>query len=175
MGTTLVAVLILPAENSASSPAEGKAGKRAPEARSASEEPAREAAEAIIAHVGDSRAYRWSSGTLTLLTHDHSWVEEQVRRGDMTPAEARRHPWRSLITRALTGGEELEVEVDRLALRPGDRLLLCSDGLPSAVGDEDIGRLLAAEPDDGAACEALVDAANRAGGPDNTTVIVVTI
>ncbi|MFB3854816.1 MAG: PP2C family serine/threonine-protein phosphatase [Vicinamibacterales bacterium] len=189
MGTTLAAVLLDRVERRPGSvheattserrlegpghPAGGGAGARVGEQPET--ETGEAGAEAIVAHVGDSRVYLWSGGRLVRLTKDHSWVEEQVRRGDMTLAEARQHPWRSLITRALSGGEGLMVDVDRVALGRGDRLIVCSDGLSSVVSDEHIARLLAAEPDDEEACVRLLDAAIEAGGPDNITVIVLTI
>ncbi len=132
-----------------------------------------EAGTAAIAHVGDSRAYRYRAGALEQLTTDHSLVGELVRSGRLTEAEAAVHPHRSVITRAL--GTEADVEVDTLTvdLRPGDLVLLCSDGLSAMVRDEEILRLLdatGADPHD--AAEALVAAANRAGGEDNVTVVL---
>jgi protein phosphatase len=128
---------------------------------------------AAIAHVGDSRAYRYRAGALEQLTTDHSLVGELVRSGRLTEAEAAVHPHRSVITRAL--GTEADVDVDTLTvdLRPGDLVLLCSDGLSAMVRDEEIVRLLEAtrvDPHD--AAEALVAAANRAGGEDNVTVVL---
>jgi protein phosphatase len=128
---------------------------------------------AAIAHVGDSRAYRCRAGVLDQLTTDHSLVGELVRSGRLTEAEAAVHPHRSVITRAL--GTEADVDVDTLTvdLRPGDLVLLCSDGLSAMVRDEEIVRLLEAtraDPHD--AAEALVAAANRAGGEDNVTVVL---
>jgi len=132
-----------------------------------------EAGTAAIAHVGDSRAYRYRAGVLEQLTTDHSLVGELVRSGRLTEAEAAVHPHRSVITRAL--GTEAEVDVDTLTvdLRAGDLVLLCSDGLSAMVRDEEIVRLLEAtrgDPHD--AAEALVAAANRAGGEDNVTVVL---
>jgi protein phosphatase len=132
-----------------------------------------EAETAAIAHVGDSRAYRYRAGVLEQLTTDHSLVGELVRSGRLTEAEAAVHPHRSVITRAL--GTEADVEVDTLTvdLRAGDLVLLCSDGLSAMVRDEEIVRLLEAtrsDPHD--AAEALVAAANRAGGEDNVTVVL---
>ncbi len=86
-------------------------------------------ATACVAHVGDSRVYRLRSGQLDQLTHDHSWVEEQVRAGTMSASAARQHPWRNVVTRALSGGEDPEVDVTEVEPAPGDRYLLCSDGL----------------------------------------------
>jgi serine/threonine protein phosphatase PrpC len=130
---------------------------------------------ALVAHVGDSRAYLWREGRLEQITHDHSWVEEQIAAGTMTEDDARRHPWRHLVTRALAGAEDPAVEITPVALEPGDRVLLCSDGLSTPVPDSAIAAIIAraphGEPD--ALCSALVEAANAAGGPDNITVVVV--
>ena len=132
---------------------------------------------ALVAHVGDSRAYLWREGVLTRQTQDHSWVEEQVARGTLSEADARNHPWRNLVTRALSGGPDPRVDVTPLALEPGDRVLLCSDGLTTPVADDVIARVLGngARGDVEGICHTLVDAANAAGGPDNITVVVVEI
>jgi protein phosphatase len=133
--------------------------------------------QALFAHVGDSRAYLWRDGELDQVTRDHSWVEEQVSLGVLSESEARRHPWRNLVTRALAGADEPRVELTPLTLEPGDRVLLCSDGLTSPLTNAAIAELLArtpmGRPDE--LCQALVDAANDAGGPDNITVIVVEV
>ena len=126
-----------------------------------------------VAHEGDSRAYRFRDGTLEQLTTDHSLVGELVRSGRLTEDEAAVHPHRSVITRAL--GTEAEVDVDTLTvdLRPGDLVLLCSDGLSAMVRDDEIARLLgAADGDPHRAAEALIGAANAAGGEDNVTVVL---
>jgi protein phosphatase len=132
---------------------------------------------ALFAHVGDSRAYLWRDGALDQVTRDHSWVEEQVSLGVLSEAEARQHPWRNLVTRALAGADEPRVELTPLDLEPGDRILLCSDGLTSPLTNTAIAEILArtpvGRPDE--LCQALVDAANNAGGPDNITVIVVEV
>ena len=132
-----------------------------------------EAETAAIAHVGDSRAYRYREGVLEQLTTDHSLVGELVRSGRLTEAEAAVHPHRSVITRALGTEADVEVDTRTVDLRPGDLVLLCSDGLSAMVRDEEIVRLLEetqADPHD--AAEALVAAANRAGGEDNVTVVL---
>ena len=136
-----------------------------------------EAVPALFAHVGDSRAYLWRHGGLDQLTRDHSWVEEQVSLGVLSETEARQHPWRNLVTRALAGAEEPRVELTPLSLEPGDRVILCSDGLTSPLTNAAIGEILARTPLGRPAelCQALVDAANSAGGPDNITVIVVEV
>lgn len=124
---------------------------------------------ATIGHVGDSRIYRFRHGALARLTHDHSWVEEQVRAGVIDQAAARTHPRRNLLTRALAGGADPVVDLAWVPLEPGDGVLLCSDGLSTVLTDDQMAAVLAADDP----CEALVHAANLAGGPDNITVILV--
>jgi serine/threonine protein phosphatase PrpC len=129
-----------------------------------------------VAHVGDSRVYVLRNGALEQLTHDHSWVEEQVRAGTMSPSAARQHPWRNVVTRALSGGEDPEVDVADVRPAAGERYLLCSDGLFAVVGDQQIAALVgdpARSLQD--ICAALVDAANAGGGPDNITALVLEI
>lgn len=129
---------------------------------------------ASVGHVGDSRVYVLRGGGLSQLTHDHSWVEEQVRAGTLTPSAARQHPWRNVVTRALAGGDDPEVDVTEVSPAPGERYLLCSDGLFGVVADERIAAILgqAGVPLD-RICRSLVDAANQAGGPDNITALVI--
>jgi protein phosphatase len=130
---------------------------------------------AIIAHVGDSRAYRLRAGQLERMTHDHSWVSEQVRLGLLTDEEAHRHPMRNIVTRALGNRTDLAVELREADVRGGDVYLLCSDGLNTMLTDPEILRTLAASKDDPErACRALVDQANSKGGEDNISVIVCT-
>ena len=131
----------------------------------------------LVAHVGDSRLYLWREGQLDRLTRDHSWVEEQVMFGVLSSSEARVHPWRNLVTRALAGGPDPDIDLLPVSLEPRDRLLLCTDGLTTVVGDEVIREILG-RPHDGdleSLCQMLVDAANAAGGPDNITVVVVEV
>ena len=128
-----------------------------------------------IAHVGDSRAYLWRDGTLRQLTRDHSWTEEQRRAGLISDAGAAGHPWRHVVTRALMGGPDPEVDVSSLPLRPGDRLVLCTDGLSGVIAPEALAESLAADGSLEDCCRRLVDAANDAGGPDNITVIVLEV
>jgi protein phosphatase len=130
-------------------------------------------AKARVAHVGDSRAYLLREGNLQQLTEDHTLVQRMVREGRITAEEARRHPQRSVITRALGVEEDLSVDELTLDMHPGDRLLLCTDGLTSMVEGERIREILGGEDDPQTACDRLIDAANRAGGDDNVTVIVV--
>jgi len=126
-----------------------------------------------LAHVGDSRAYRYRDGELEQLTTDHSLVAELVRSGRLTEAEAAVHPHRSVITRALGTEADVEVDTRTLDLAPGDLVLLCSDGLSAMVRDGQIARTLEeSDRDPYIAAEALVRAANAAGGEDNVTVVV---
>lgn len=129
----------------------------------------------FIAHVGDSRCYRLRDGRLDQLTVDHTLVGEFVREGRITEEQARTHPQRSIITRAL--GVEPAVPIDSITLEVanGDRFLICSDGLYGMLYDEEILSYLTAVPDPQQCAEQLIDAANRAGGEDNTTVIIVDI
>jgi serine/threonine protein phosphatase PrpC len=129
-----------------------------------------------LAHVGDSRAYLLRDGSLEQLTTDHTVVAELVRRGRLTPAQAAIHPERSILTRAVGLDPRVPVDTpDPLELQDGDQVLLCSDGLTEPVDDDQIAQLLSAEPDGNAACQALIDAANAAGGPDNITVVLLRV
>jgi PPM family protein phosphatase len=125
-----------------------------------------------IAHVGDSRAYLFRDGTLERLTQDHSLVEELVRQGKLTPEQAAGHPQRSIITRAL--GPEANVEVDTWTypVRAGDILLLCSDGLTTMISEPRVAEILSEAGSLDGAADALIDAANEAGGRDNITVVL---
>jgi PPM family protein phosphatase len=129
----------------------------------------------VVAHVGDSRIYRWRQGHLDQLTQDHSWVGEQVRAGVMTEADARQHPWRNVVTRALAGGDDPDVDVALVPVRSGDRFLICSDGLSSVVTKSELEGILAGHDSLDAACDALINAANEAGGPDNITVAILQV
>lgn len=129
----------------------------------------------LIGHVGDSRAYLLHEGTLTRVTDDHSLVEELVRAGRLTPEQAESHPQRAIITRALGVDLEVEVDVYTIEVAPGDRVMLCSDGLTTMIRERDVERIMRAEEDPQHAADALVAAANEAGGEDNTTVLVLDI
>ena len=129
----------------------------------------------VVAHVGDSRVYLWRDGTLRQVTQDHSWVGEQVRAGVMSEHDARRHPWRNVVTRALSGGDDPDVEVTQIDVQKGDRLLICSDGLSSVVSLDKIKDILDKKEDLERTCQMLIDAANSAGGPDNITVALLQV
>lgn len=129
-----------------------------------------------VAHVGDSRVYRSRAGQLEQVTSDHSWVSEQVRAGSLTEADALHHPWRNVVTRALAGGsDDPEVDVAPVDAVPGDLLMICSDGLSGVVSPEACQKILADAASLEMACERLIAAANKAGGPDNITVILLKI
>jgi protein phosphatase len=126
-----------------------------------------------LAHVGDSRAYLLRDGSLRQLTEDHSLVQRMVNEGKLSPEEAEVHPHRSVLTRALGVEPGLEVDSETLEVRAGDRLLLCSDGLTTMVPEEEIQRIVAENEDPQRAAEALVAAANEAGGLDNITALIL--
>jgi len=139
------------------------------------------AASLWLAHVGDSRCYRLRYGHLQQLTHDHSFVEDQLRAGQITPSQAAISPMRNLITRAIGSRTGVEPEIQRHHLQPRDLYLLASDGLSHDVADGEIEAILAAVPSAATpaalhqACEALIAAANRNGGHDNTTVLLIAV
>ena len=126
-----------------------------------------------VAHVGDSRAYLLRAGNLRRLTADHSFVADLVRSGAISAEEAAAHPLRNALTRSLGTGTAA-VERTTFEAWPGDRVVLCSDGLPDAVSEEEISAALVRHPGDPeSAARALVVAALEAGGPDNVTAVVV--
>jgi protein phosphatase len=127
----------------------------------------------VVAHVGDSRIYLWRDGYLHQITQDHSWVGEQVRAGVLSERDARRHPWRNVVTRALAGGTDPDVDVAEIDVRAGDRVLLCSDGLSGVVTPERFEAILNKHDTLDGTCQMLIDAANEAGGPDNITVAIL--
>jgi len=126
-----------------------------------------------IAHVGDSRAYRFRDGELLRLTDDHSLVDELLRQGRLTPEEAVEHPQRSVITRALGPEGAVEVDTRSYSARDGDVYLLCSDGLTTMVAEDRLAELLGAHESLRDKGEALIAAANEAGGRDNITVVLL--
>jgi protein phosphatase len=129
---------------------------------------------AYLAHVGDSRAYRFRSGTLTLLTKDHTLIEKYLERGILTAETAKTHPERHVLTRALGVGSTVKPTITAFPILPQDLILLCSDGLTKMLEDEDIQALFAAgELDPTQVCNRLVTAALDRGGEDNVTVVVV--
>ncbi len=126
-----------------------------------------------IGHVGDSRVYLWRNGVLQQLTRDHSWVAEQVQLGVLSPEDARQHPWRNVVTRALSASDVPIVDFAPFSPQPGDRLLLSSDGLHGVIPDQVLGEILGSDAPLDSICQRLIDAANAAGGPDNITTLIV--
>jgi serine/threonine protein phosphatase PrpC len=127
---------------------------------------------AWIAHVGDSRAYRFRDGGLERLTHDHSLVDEQVRLGQLTQAQAETSPMRNVITRAVGTQDEVDADVIEFVVSPGDLYLLASDGLMREVDDEEIAGILSTSGSLEQLCGQLIEAANDAGGRDNITCVL---
>jgi len=173
MGTTLVALLHAPILNGAS----GKRRTATDHTNSRVTDPPT----LWLGHVGDSRCYRRRRGRLEQLTHDHSLVEEQLRAGQITAAQAARSPMRNLITRAIGSQATVDPDIQSHRPQPNDVYLLASDGLTHEVDDDEISKLLATIPKPPTtaaltkACEALITAANRNGGNDNITVILVAV
>ena len=128
-----------------------------------------------VAHVGDARIYLLHHGTLVRVTHDHSYVEELVDSGQITADEARNHPSRSVVTRALGSDPEMYADHFTLEVSDGDRIILCSDGLSSMILDDEIESIAVSNITPQNAADSLVSAALTAGGADNITVIVVDI
>ncbi|MEE2792469.1 MAG: protein phosphatase 2C domain-containing protein [Acidobacteriota bacterium] len=131
---------------------------------------------ATVAHVGDSRAYRLRQGQLEQLTRDHSEVEARIQAG-WDPNDPALDDVRHVVTRALQGEQDLKVDLQEVSLRPGDRLLLCSDGVFTVLAEDQITDVLRREtnPNLDSACQALIRGANEGGGPDNVTAIVVEV
>ena len=129
----------------------------------------------IVAQVGDSRAYLLHGGTLQQITRDHSLMADFIEAGQITPEEARVHPQRSVITRALGSDPRTQPDLFEINVNTGDRLLICSDGLTSMIEDYEIEDILNRTPDPQIAASKLVNAAIAAGGHDNVTVIVVNV
>jgi PPM family protein phosphatase len=129
----------------------------------------------VLGHVGDSRAYRFRDGTLTQLSTDHTYVQQMVDTGQLSPDAVRRHPWRNVVLRSLDGDPEAPgVDLVPVPTRVGDRLLVCSDGLSDLVDDERIAEVLRlADPRSAAAV--LTQSALVAGGKDNITCVVVDV
>ena len=130
--------------------------------------------EAHVAHLGDSRAYRFRSGTLTPLTRDHTLIEKYLTRGILTEKAARTHPERHVLTRALGMSAPMKPSISSSPLETEDLLLLCSDGLTKMLEDDDIRHIMAdAKGDPIRACDNLIDASLEHGGTDNVTVVVI--
>lgn len=132
------------------------------------------AAQLCVVHVGDSRAYLFRDDELHQLTRDHTLMAEMVRRGAIQPEEVAQHRFRHVITNVVGGNDVgVVVEAHAVEVRPGDRLLLCSDGLTEMVTNDAIAATLRAELDPESGCRRLVAQANETGGRDNITVLIV--
>ncbi len=130
---------------------------------------------AVLAHVGDSRAYRVREGRLEQLTLDHTWVAEQITAGLLSEEQARQHPLKSVVTRALGGDRDVEVESLEVGLAPGDLLLLCTDGLTSMLTDQQLERRLCDYASLDELCCGLIEDANEQGGRDNVTALALLV
>ncbi len=128
-----------------------------------------------VANVGDSRVYLLRAGELTQLTRDESLVQELIDAGHLTDAEARRHPQRNFVLRALDGSPGTDPAITTVPARPGDRLLVCSDGLSDVLPDDRIAAVLTTRADRRAAADLLVEQALQAGARDNVTVVVADV
>jgi protein phosphatase len=122
--------------------------------------------------MGDSRMYLHRQGRLSLLTHDHSLVALLLRRGEITPDQAKDHPARGKLSRYVGMETEVYPDIRAVHLVQGDRLLLCTDGLTGTVSEQEIAAILGQPVEPESACRSLIDAANAAGGRDNITVLV---
>ena len=129
--------------------------------------------EAVLVNVGDSRGYWFAEGHIQQVTRDHSHVQELVDRGIITQGEARSHPRRNLITRAVGLERRIVTDIFRLDLRPGDRVLLCSDGLSNLVSEAELSAALAEEQDLPTCCQTLLAMALERGAPDNVTIVIL--
>jgi protein phosphatase len=128
-----------------------------------------------FAHVGDSRLYRLRNSKLEQITEDHTWVARAMKAGDITPDQARIHPWRHVLSQCLGRKDLQPIEVYPLEVQPGDRLLLCSDGLTEELSDDLITSHLQPGLSKDQSSTQLIEAAKEKGGRDNITVVIVEI
>ena len=126
-------------------------------------------------HIGDSRLYRWRNSKLEQITDDHTWVAKAMKAGDLSPEQARSHPWRHVLSQCLGRKDLPEVEVKPIDVQVGDRLLLCSDGLTEEVSDKLIAAYLESNLAYEEVAENLIESAKENGGRDNITVVIVGI
>ena len=124
-------------------------------------------------HVGDSRLYRWRNSELEQVTEDHTWVSLAMKSGEISPEQAKVHPWRHVLSQCLGRKDLFKIDLQELEIESGDLYLMCSDGLTEEVSDEEIKALLTQEKDCSLLATKLVSAAKNAGGSDNITVVIV--
>lgn len=129
----------------------------------------------LIGQIGDSRVYLYRDGALLQITKDHSYVQEQVDAGLLTPEQARYHPYSNVITRCVGASDEVEADIYSGEVRVGDVFLLCSDGLTGMVDDRRLAQLLMARSGPGRIVDSLIAEANGRGGLDNITAIVIQV
>lgn len=125
-----------------------------------------------VANVGDSRLYLVGDG-IRQITQDHSWVAEMVRIGEMDEEQAKTHPKKNIITRAIGAAEDVEIDFYTVEVKPGEAVLMCTDGLTNMLEDEEIRMIIKGQRDIVEKVEALVEEANRRGGMDNITVVLI--
>ncbi|WP_236979755.1 MULTISPECIES: PP2C family protein-serine/threonine phosphatase [Mycobacterium] len=130
---------------------------------------------ALVAHLGDSRAYLFRDQRVQQLTRDHSVIQDLIDAGEVSAEEAERHPARAIVTRHVAMYPRPLPDATAVELSPGDRILLSTDGLHGVLDDDSLAQLLDTHPDPAEACAALIEAANAAGGPDNVTAVVVDV
>ncbi len=126
----------------------------------------------LLANIGDSRGYVFSNGKLTQITEDHSYVNELVKHGDITPDQAKNNPYKNIITKSLGINDDSAADFKPYKIQKNDQILLCTDGLTNMVDDPDIAKVLAMDEDLQAKCNLLVSMANQNGGADNITVLI---
>jgi len=131
--------------------------------------------ESWCAHVGDSRLYRLRSSTLEQITEDHTWVARAMKAGDLTPDQARTHQWRHVLSQCLGRKDLQQVDVQMMDVQPGDRLLLCTDGLTEELSDNLISSYIQPRLDGEEAAAMLIESAKEKGGRDNITVVIVEV
>ncbi|WP_367366197.1 Stp1/IreP family PP2C-type Ser/Thr phosphatase [Lentilactobacillus buchneri] len=126
----------------------------------------------LIANIGDSRGYVYSNGQFTQITEDHSYVNELVKHGDITPDQAKTNPYKNIITKSLGINNDSAADFKPYTAQPGDQILLCTDGLTNMVDDADIEKILSMDEELQTKCDMLVSLANQNGGLDNITVLI---
>lgn len=133
------------------------------------------AGNAVIAHAGDSRAYIIRGGTIHKITSDHSLVSELLEKGQITPEQARNHPQKNVITRAVGTDSSIEIDVFEFTVQPEDIILLCTDGLTNMLYDQELLKIISSAVSMQEAAVNLVDAANGQGGLDNITAVLLKV